>query len=243
DCQFLEIFARDLANALNTLDLLAAQKATTAAASAEAIHSAVAKPVDEILNDAVNVMERYLGHEGDVANRLHRILRNARDIKQVIHQVGQSLAPIEARLTNVRPDPHPLLAGKRILVADNDEAVRSTAHDLLGRYHCVVETAHDGNEAVYMVRSLGPGQRYDAILAAVKFPDMNGYELLTKLQDQIDVGSMVLMTGFGYDPAHVIVNSRKAGLNAVLFKPFRLEQLIQTIEQVVAGDAQPEGSA
>ena len=39
DLQFLEIFARDVAMALNTLELLAAEKASTAAASVEAIHS------------------------------------------------------------------------------------------------------------------------------------------------------------------------------------------------------------
>ena len=42
----------------------------TAAASVEAIHSAVAMPVDEILNDAVKVMERYIGHEPEVVKRL-----------------------------------------------------------------------------------------------------------------------------------------------------------------------------
>ena len=62
----------------------------------EAIHSAVAKPVDEILNDAVNVMERYIGHEPEVVERIQRILRNARDIKQVIQKVGQTMAPAEA---------------------------------------------------------------------------------------------------------------------------------------------------
>ena len=53
DLQFLEIFGRDVAAALNTLELLVAEQANTTAASVEAIHSAVALPVDEILNEAV----------------------------------------------------------------------------------------------------------------------------------------------------------------------------------------------
>ena len=56
DLQFLEIFSRDIAVALNTLELLQAQVANTAQQSVEAIHSAVALPIDEILNDAVNIM-------------------------------------------------------------------------------------------------------------------------------------------------------------------------------------------
>ncbi|MEM1305365.1 MAG: GAF domain-containing protein, partial [Planctomycetota bacterium] len=142
DQQFLEIFARDVAVALNTLELLAAEKATTAAASVEAIHSAVAIPVDDILNDAVNIMERYIGHDPDVAERVQRILRNARDIKQVIQKIGQSMSPVEARPNCVRVEPRPTLIGKHVLVADADEQVRGAAHDLLERYRCVVETAH-----------------------------------------------------------------------------------------------------
>src|SRR5690606_20526521 len=96
DLQFLEIFSRDVAMALNTLELLAVEKASTIQENVEAIHGAVALPVDEILNDAVNVMERYIGHEPQVVERLQRILRNARDIKQVIQKVGQSMAPAQA---------------------------------------------------------------------------------------------------------------------------------------------------
>ena len=104
DLQFLEIFSRDVAAALNTLELLVAEKAGTAAASVEAIHSAVALPVDEILNDAVNVMERYIGHEPEVVERLQRILRNARDIKQVIQKVGQKMAPAQAHPQPPQPE-------------------------------------------------------------------------------------------------------------------------------------------
>ena len=43
------------------------------------------------------------------------------------------------------------------------------------------------------------------------------------------------MTGFGYDPGHSIVKARQAGLPswAVLYKPFRLDQLLDTVEKMV----------
>jgi len=241
DLQFLEIFARDVAMALNTLELLAAEKASTAAASVEAIHSAVALPVDDILNDAVNVMERYIGHQPDVVERLQQILRNARDIKQVIQKVGQSMAPTEAQPTAVRVEPRPLLVGRRVLVIDADESVRSAAHALLERYRCIVETAHDGSEAQFMVRSLSADQHYDAIIADIRLPDMTGFDLLLKLKEMMEKVPMALMTGFGYDPGHSIVKARQAGLLAVLYKPFRLDQLLETVELLVtsSGAKQP----
>jgi CheY-like chemotaxis protein/PAS domain-containing protein len=234
DLQFLEIFARDVAMALNTLELLAAEKASTAAASVEAIHSAVALPVDDILNDAVNVMERYIGHQPDVVERLQQILRNARDIKQVIQKVGQAMVPTEAQPPAARVELRPLLVGRRILVIDADESVRSAAHALLERYRCIVETAHDGCEAQFMVRSLAADQHYDAIIADIRLPDMSGFDLLLKLKEMMGNVPMALMTGFGYDPGHSIVKARQAGLKAVLYKPFRLDQLLETVEQLVA---------
>ncbi|MCG8449251.1 MAG: GAF domain-containing protein, partial [Pirellulales bacterium] len=186
DLQFLEIFAREVAQALHTLELLAAQKASTAAASVEAIHSAVALPIDVILNDAVNVMERYIGHETDVMERLQSILRNARDIKRVIQKVGQSMAPAQASPSTTVPAARPELSGKRILVVDDDQQVRAAAHALLERYHCIVETAHNGFEACLMVRNLGPESSYDAILTDIRLPDMNGYELLLKMRELMD---------------------------------------------------------
>ena len=235
DLQFLEIFARDVAAALNTLELLLAEKASTAAASVQAIHSAVALPVDVILNDACNVMERYIGHEPQVVERLQSILRNARDIKQTIQKVGQSMAPVEAQPSGVRVELRPTLVGKRVLVVDADESVRSAAHALLDRYGCIVETAHDGSEAQFMVRSLANDQRYDAIIADIRLPDMTGYDLLLKFKEMLEVVPMALMTGFGYDPGHSIVRARQAGLQAVLYKPFRLDQLLEAVEQIVAG--------
>jgi CheY-like chemotaxis protein/GAF domain-containing protein len=232
DLQFLEIFSRDVAAALNQLELLVAEKASTAAESCEAIHSAVALPVDEILNEAVNVMERYIGHEPDVVERLQRILRNARDIKQVIQKVGQKMAPAQALPHAVKIEERPALQGRRVLVVDADENVRSAAHGLLERYECIVETAHDGAEAVFMIRALTEGE-YDVVIADIRLPDMNGYEFMLKLQELMDPVPLVLMTGFGYDPGHSIVKARQAGLQAVLYKPFRLDQLLTTIEQII----------
>lgn len=235
DLQFLEIFTRDVALALNTLELLVAEKASTAAESVEAIHSAVALPVDDILNDAVNIMERYIGHEPEVAERLQRILRNARDIKQVIQKVGQQMAPSAAHPQALQTSERPQLRGLQVLVADADESVRSAAHNLLERFGCIVETAHDGGEAIFMVRNLSPGQSYDVIIADIRLPDMSGYDFMLKLQQVLEHVPLVLMTGFGYDPGHSIVKARQAGLQAgaVLYKPFRLDQLLDTVELIV----------
>jgi CheY-like chemotaxis protein/GAF domain-containing protein len=237
DRQFLELFARDVALAIHTLELLVVQKATAAQESVEAIHGAVALPVDHILNAAVFVLERYIGHEPAVVDRLKRILRNARDIKQVIQKVGRTLTPAEALPEGVQIQHRPKLEQKRILVVDADESARNDAHALLARYGCVVETAEAGDEAIYLVRNAGGSDAYDVIIADILLSDMGGYELLLKLRDLDPQVRLILMTGFGYDPGHSIVKARQDGLdpNAVLYKPFRLDQLLDTVEMVITG--------
>ena len=85
-----------------------------------------------------------------------------------------------------------------------------------------------------MVRAMS-ATPYDVVIADIRLPDMNGYDLMLKLQEVIDPVPLVLMTGFGYDPGHSIVNARKAGLPAwaILYKPFRLDQLLCAVEHTI----------
>jgi len=239
DLRFLESFARDIAVALNTLDLLTAQQSNTAQQSVTAIFAGVAQPIDEILNDAVHAIEAYMGTNREVIQRLQDILQNAREIKRVIQRVGDQLA-CSNRL-GAAGEERPILNEKRILVVDADPDIRSSAHQLLEKYGCIVETAQSGHEALLLIRNSGLTNAYDAIVADIRLPDIKGYELYQKLKDYSDDPPLILMSGFGWDPGHSIVKAREAGLraNSVVFKPFRLKQLLDTIESV-AGNSVPQ---
>jgi CheY-like chemotaxis protein len=234
DQQFLEIFARDVAVALNTLELLVAQRTNAAQQSCEAIHAAVALPLDDLLLDAVYLMEKYIGHDTETVSRLRGVLSKARSIKKSIQEIGQTLAPTDVSPVGGGADSHAKLIGRRILVVDPDESVRNDAHTLLERYGCTVETAHCGDQAVSMVKNCGD-EHYDVIITDIKLPDYSGYQLMVRLQKLMDVVPMALMTGFGYDPGHSIVKARQAGLHrkAILYKPFRLDQLLSVTETLI----------
>ena len=230
DLQFLELFCREIAVALNTLELLVAEKMTTATESTEMMLREVAGPVDEVINDAAWILERYIGHDQQVTDRLQQILQHTRDIKQLIHKVGETMTPKVAN-SPLPPRPQrPKLRAKRVLVADNDETVRRAAHELLGRFGCQVETAHNGEEALLMVRRFP----YDVVLADIRLPDMTGYECFCQVHACRSNIAVILMTGFGYDPGHSIVKARQRGLKAVLYKPFRVDQLLDEVEKAVS---------
>lgn len=240
DQQFLEIFARDVAVALNTLELLVAQRTNAAQQSCEAIHAAVALPIDDLLLDAVHLMEKYIGHDTETVSRLRDVLAKARSIKRSIQEIGQTLAPTEVSPAGSHTETHAKLHGKRILVVDADEQVRNDAHALLERYGCTVETAHEGDQAVSMVRNC-LDEPYHVIISDIKLPDYSGYQLMLRLQKLMTHVPIALMTGFGYDPGHSIVKARQSGLHpkAILYKPFRLDQLLSVTETLIDSRPQP----
>ena len=70
---------------------------------------------------------------------------------------------------------------------------------------------------------------YDAILADIRLPDMDGYGAYRKLREAQPQARVILMTGYGYDPTHSLVKARQDGLRQVLFKPFRVDQLFDAL--------------
>jgi CheY-like chemotaxis protein len=235
DLQFVEIFCREIAAALHTLELLTAEKRNTATCYAERLSREVALPVDEILGAAAYLLDRWVGYDAEVLARLQQILTAARSIKQLIHEVGATLTPA-GPTPPAEAQRHPRLKGMRILVADNDERIRRSAHAILGRYGCIVETARDGREALTMARL----STYDAILADIRLPDLSGYEVYQGFRQAQPQARIILMTAYGYDPTHSIVKARQEGLRFVLFKPFRVEQLLDVLERPEPAPNPPE---
>lgn len=228
DLQFLELFCREVAVALNTLDLLMAEKATTVEESTKRALSEVADPVDEILNDTAWLYEKYGHQDPQVHDRLKRVLQHTQDIRESIRQAGSSIST-ESGTPQFRKLTHPNLVGKRVLVVDKERDIRHSAHEILERFNVVVETARDGEQALRMARTF----HYDAVICDIKPPDMKGSELYRQLRETHENTPVILMTGFGYDGEHTLVRARQMGLKCVLYKPFILKQLLKAIEDAV----------
>ena len=222
DLQFLELFGREVAMALNTLELLAVEHSHTASESVRRILCGIAGPLDEVLNETSWMLEKTREDDPAVASRLARVLEKTREVRRLVRQAGDENAECGGEGEDLR--------GKRLLVTDGDESVRQAAHELLGRYGAFVETAHDGSEALLMART----SSYDAVLTDIRPADMGGTELLRKLRDAHENLPVILMTGYGYDPSHTLVNARQMGLTSVLFKPFKLDQVLRVVGQTVS---------
>ncbi len=237
DRQFLEIYARNIAAALNTLDLLEAEKVSTATASMEAISRELALPIDEVLSDATTVLDRYAGHDEDIVARLRHLMFRAREMRGLIQKAGKTIVA-ESRADVSNAPTAARLAGTRLLVVDADESIRRAAHNLLGRHGATVETAQSGFEAIALARQTS----YSAALVDIRLPDLDGYETFVRLREVQPGLPIILMTGFGYDVKHCIVKARREGLKFVVATPFRTNLLMEAVEQSVRPVSQPDGA-
>lgn len=116
-----------------------------------------------------------------------------------------------------------LLEGKRVILADDDGNMRELMATVLERMGCVCTICTDGAETLRAIEAGG----MDLVISDVAMPHYNGYELYgaaRKLRSDLPI---VLVTGFGYDPAHALVKAEAEGLRRILYKPFTPLRLVE----------------
>ena len=157
------------------------------------------------------------------------MLKQTRTIRQLINGIGEKMSPqASVPMSSLTPT-NPKLRGKRVLIADGDESVRATGHELLARYGCDVETAHNGEEALLMIRIF----HYDAVLYDAEMTDIHLIDVLEKIRAIHPHIPVVLMKGYGYDGAHRMVKARQMGFKLALYKPFRLDLLMTELDKAL----------
>jgi DNA-binding NtrC family response regulator len=100
---------------------------------------------------------------------------------------------------------------------------------VLGKYRVNVTVASNGGEACALLLE----NDYDLVLSDIRMPDKNGYEVFAAARAKSASLPVILMTGFGYDPTHSVVRASQEGLQAVLFKPFMVQQLLSEIRKAL----------
>jgi CheY-like chemotaxis protein len=117
-----------------------------------------------------------------------------------------------------------------ILVVDDQQSIRRLTSELLGNLGYRVLAAATGEEAV-QVAEAEPGA-IDLLLLDIVLPGMNGREVAERVLARRADARVLYMSGYMDDtPLRAGVRSRRA---AFLEKPFRFEQLVAKIEEVLA---------
>jgi DNA-binding NtrC family response regulator len=116
------------------------------------------------------------------------------------------------------------------IVDDEEELVKNLKIEIQSlRPEWELHTFSDGLKALQMIM----GGKVDLVLTDIAMPDMDGYELFWRVKDYDEKIPVIMMTGFGYDPNHVLVRAKVDGLKDVIFKPFDVEKLVALIDRKI----------
>jgi DNA-binding NarL/FixJ family response regulator len=119
----------------------------------------------------------------------------------------------------------------RITVVDDDDRVRSTLADAVGRFDgckCVgsYSSGADALEGIDV-------NRPDVVLMDINMPGMNGIECVSRLKALHPEIEVVMLTV--YQDADNVLKSLAAGANGYLLKRAERDELLAAIRQVLAG--------
>jgi len=117
----------------------------------------------------------------------------------------------------------------RILVVDDEDALRTVLSAELEGEGYKVSSAADGSEAITVLKS----QPFDLILLDIKMPNVDGFEVLKYVKENHPATKVIMLTGFA-DLKNAI-ESKKLGAEDFVSKPYDLVDLLTTVERVLSG--------
>ncbi len=130
--------------------------------------------------------------------------------------------------------------GRRILLVDDDAAVRLTTRHKLLPLGATLEEAADGHRALQMLAR----ERYDLVLLDLNMPVLDGYTVATRVrQGAVPLNREVALVAHTSEPSHVAaVKVRKAGMDGFISKPCDQLALIRTLCETLQRPAAGTGT-
>jgi len=120
----------------------------------------------------------------------------------------------------------------KILVIDDEEAMRSVLRrGLETAGHSVVEAAN-GVEGLKQIEAGG----IELIVTDLLMPEMDGIEIIFSIRKNHPELKIIAMSGGGQLPADGYLKiAQRGGARRVLIKPFKLQELLQAVEEELQG--------
>jgi len=224
DLVLATILAGYITAALDMADLVGLGQSVLVERVAESVVEEVAGHLQNINESISQLRHLNIGDSIAVTSRLESIRASASTIEE---SIMKGVRKVGAAIGKPEVEAEEGLAGRRILVADDEPSILQSLGDILRSSGCEVEFAHDGFEAVEKATR----EHFDLVISDIKMPKMSGYEVYSSIKSKHPDTSVILMTAYGYDPTHSIVRARQEGLEAVLYKPFRAETLKKALKQ------------
>ena len=143
-------------------------------------------------------------------------------------------------------------ASRKVLVVDDDPAVRKSIDRVLTGKGYAVITAETGEEALRKLNE----EKYDLVYTDIRMPGISGLEVAEQVKARKPWTPVVIITGYGTDAAQA--RAKAAGVSSFVHKPLSPEMIEDSARDALAApvtqvlalpaaaatpEAEPAGSA
>jgi PAS domain S-box-containing protein len=135
----------------------------------------------------------------------------------------------------VPPEEHqPVAGGGKVLLMDDEDAIREMAEAALSMFGYQPVVASDGEEMLELYReALGSQAPFDAVIMDLTIPGgMGGREAVKKLLELDPNALAIASSGYSEDP--IMANFQEYGFAGIVSKPYSLQDLDLALQEIIA---------
>lgn len=120
------------------------------------------------------------------------------------------------------------MAGKmKVLIVEDEDALRTIVRDELGVYGFDVDDAEDGVKALEKLNK----ERFHIVVLDIRMPNMDGMEVLRNIRNYDLADKVIMLTAV--DELKVAQETLKLGANDFITKPYDFQNLLACINRVM----------
>jgi CheY-like chemotaxis protein len=122
-------------------------------------------------------------------------------------------------------------ASRKVLVVDDDPAVRKSIDRVLSNKGYAVITAENGEEAMRKLND----EKYDLVYTDIRMPGMSGLDVAEQVRARKPWTPVVIITGYGSDAAEA--RAKAAGVSSFVHKPLSPAMIEDSARDALAAPA------
>jgi CheY-like chemotaxis protein len=122
-------------------------------------------------------------------------------------------------------------ASAKVLVVDDDPAVRKSIDRILSSKGYAVITAENGEEALRKLNE----EKYDLVYTDIRMPGISGLEVAEQIKARRPWTPVVIITGYGTDAAEA--RAKAAGVSSFVHKPLSPEMIEDSARDALTAPA------
>jgi two-component system response regulator HydG len=115
-----------------------------------------------------------------------------------------------------------------ILIVDDDQDLCRSLWDLFREQHYRVCLAHDVTTANRFISA----RAFQVVLIDMRLPDAEGTNVIDHLRRENSDARTLIITGFAGEMGDALQDALAAGVNAVCYKPFNVDQLLKNVKEL-----------